>query len=69
MTILILLLYRHMDEAEISTSDTKHMIQNTNKELKTILLSLNKIVTSVEQRHSILNENSSLDFELFDNIP
>lgn len=57
-----------MDEAQIDNADTKNLIQTTNKELKTILLSLNKVVASQEQKHVVLYEGSPLEFELFDNI-
>ena len=44
-------------------------MQNTNKEVKTLLISLNKVVaSSKEDFHIKLYENTPMDIEVFDNV-
>ena len=50
-------------------TDAKNLLQNTNKEVKTLLISLNKVVaSSKEDFHIKLYESTPMDIEVFDNV-
>ena len=53
---------------DILKVDTSSLIKSTNKEMKTLLFNLNKVMSSGDEMHQVINENYPSEIEVFEDI-
>ncbi|CDW85584.1 m-phase inducer phosphatase 2 [Stylonychia lemnae] len=59
---------KELQDKDILQVDTSSLLKSANKEMKTLLFTLNKVVNSGEEQHKEINEHQHLDIEVFEGI-
>eukprot|EP00347_Sterkiella_histriomuscorum_P022055 403331844 len=59
---------KELKSQDILHIDTQSMIKSANKEMKTLLFTLNKVIKNGEEQHKLINENHNTDIDIFEGI-